>query len=93
MPVGLLKVDDAGDKLIKKLKEKKVFDKDAYVAEASDYEVEYHGRKSIGFWITLRKDNPLDEKLTELVGHYFINEKGTMVLKYDVVNDTFERIY
>lgn len=93
VPVGLLKVDNAGNELIKKLKEKKVFDKDAYVAEASDYEVEYRGSKEIGFWVTLRKDNPFDENLAELVGHYFINETGTMVLKYDVVNDTFERIY
>ncbi len=93
VPVGLLKVDNAGNELIKKLKEKKVFDKDAYVVEVSDYEVEYHGRKEIGFWITLRKDNPFDENLAELVGHYFINETGTMVLKYDVVTDTFERIY
>ena len=93
VPVGLLTVDDAGDELINKLREKKVFDKDAYVAEASDYEVEYRGSKEIGFWVTLRKDNPFDENLAELVGHYFINETGTMVLKYDVVNDTFERIY
>lgn len=93
VPVGLLKVDDAGNELIKKLKDKKVFDKDAYVAEASDYEVEYRGRKEIGFWVTLRKDNPFDEALAELVGHYFINETGTMALKYNVVNDTFERIY
>lgn len=93
VPVGLLTVDDAGNELIKKLRDKKVLDKNAYVAEASDYELEYHGRKENGFWITLRKDNPLDEELTELVGHYFINETGTMVLKYDVVNDTYERIY
>lgn len=93
VPVGLLKVDDAGNELIKKLKEKKAFDKDAYVVEVSDYEVEYHGSKELGFWVTLRKDNPFDEALTELVGHYFINKTGTMVLKYDVVNDTFERIY
>ena len=93
VPVGLLTVDDAGDELINKLREKKVFDKDAYVAEASDYEVEYRGSKEIGFWVTLRKDNPFDENLAELVGHYFINETGTMVLKYDVVNDTYERIY
>lgn len=93
VPVGLLTVDNAGNELIKKLKEKKVFDKDAYVAEASDYEVEYRGSKEIGFWVTLRKDNPFDENLAELVGHYFINETGTMVLKYDVVNDRFERIY
>ena len=93
VPVGLLKVDDAGNELIKKLREKKVFDKDAYVAEASDYEVEYRGSKEIGFWVTLRKDNPFDEELAELVGHYFINKNGTLVLKYDVVKDTFERIY
>lgn len=93
VPVGLLKVDNAGNELIKKLREKKVFDKDAYVAEASDYEVEYRGSKEIGFWVTLRKDNPFDEELAELVGHYFINKNGTLVLKYDVVKDTFERIY
>lgn len=93
VPVGLLTIDDAGSELIKRLREKKVLDKNAYVAEASDYELEYRGKKEIGFWITLRKDNPLDEELTELVGHYFINETGTMVLKYDVVKDTFERIY
>ena len=93
VPVGLLKVDNAGNELIKKLKEKKVFDKDAYVAEASDYEVEYRGSKEIGFWVTLRKDNPFDENLAELVGHYFINKTGTLVLKYDGVKDTFERLY
>lgn len=93
VPVGLLKVDNAGNELIKKLKEKKVFDKDAYVAEASDYKVDLDGTKNEGYFVTLRKDNPFDEELAELVGHYFINKTGTLVLKYDVVKDTFERIY
>lgn len=60
VPVEILTVDDAGSELIKKLREKKVLDKEAYVAEVGNYELEYHGRKAIGFWITLRKDHTLD---------------------------------
>lgn len=61
--------------------------------DVSDYKVDRDGTKDEGYFVTIRKDNPKDKELTELVGHYFINKTGTMVLKYDVVKDTFERIY
>lgn len=61
--------------------------------DVSDYKVDRDRTKDEGYFVTIRKDNPKDKELTELVGHYFINKTGTMVLKYDVVKDTFERIY
>ncbi len=85
--------NNAGDEVLERLKKLSIIGDGRFYMEVSDYKVDRGGTKDEGYFVTLRKDNPFDENLAELVGHYFINETGTMVLKYDVVNDTFERIY
>ncbi|WP_311561968.1 copper amine oxidase N-terminal domain-containing protein [Peptoniphilus duerdenii] len=85
--------NNAGDEVIERLQKLSIIGHGRFYMDVSDYKVNLDGTKDEGYFVTIRKDNPFDEELTELVGHYFINETGTMVLKYDVVNDTYERIY
>ena len=40
----------------------------------------------------MRRDNPLDENLTDHVRHFFINRNGTMILEYDQVTDGFKLV-
>ena len=85
--------NNAGDEVIERLQKLSIIGDGRFYMDVSDYKVDLDGTKNEGYFVTLRKDNPFDEELAELVGHYFINKTGTLVLKYDVVKDTFERIY
>ena len=48
------------------------------------------GGSQQGYLVTVRKDNPIDNNLTEMVGQFFINKKGTLLMEYDIVNDSFK---
>lgn len=85
--------NNAGDEVIERLQKLSIIGDGRFYMDVSDYKVNLDGTKNEGYFVTIRKDNPFDEELAELVGHYFINKTGTLVLKYDVVKDTFERIY
>lgn len=85
--------NNAGDEVIERLQKLSIIGHGRFYMDVSDYKVNLDGTKDEGYFVTIRKDNPFDEELAELVGHYFINKTGTLVLKYDVVKDTFERIY
>lgn len=89
----LITIDNAGDKLMETLKVMGSLDKDSYVSEILEYEADYDGLKVKGFWVTLRKNNPNDSSLSELVDYYFIDKTGNLVLVYDIVNDRFENIF
>lgn len=85
--------NNAGDEVLERLQKLSIIGDGRFYMDISDYKVNLDGTKDKGYFVTIRKDNPKDEELTELVGHYFINKTGIMILKYDVVKDTFERIY
>ena len=79
-------------KVMDALKQKGSLPEGTYVAEAITEEIDFGGAKVQGYAITLRKDNPNDSNLAELVGHYFIDETGTLILHYDVVTDSYTDI-
>lgn len=83
---------NAGVKIMDALKQKGPLPEGTYVGEAITEEIDFDGAKVQGFAVTLRKDNPNDSALAELVGHYFIDKTGTLVLYYDVVTDTYKNI-
>lgn len=72
------------------MKELGIFKNEKVYFEVDDYEMKLDGGSDEGYLVTLRKDNPIDENLTEMMGQYFINKKGTLLMEYDVVNDNFK---
>lgn len=85
-------INNAGEKIMDALKQKGPLPEGTYVGEAITEEIDFEGAKVQGYAVTLRKDNPNDSNLAELVGHYFIDESGSLVLYYDVVTDTYKNI-
>lgn len=84
---------NSGVKVMDALKQKGSLPEGTYVAEAITEEIDFGGAKVQGYAITLRKDNPNDSNLAELVGHYFIDESGSTILHYDVVSDFYTDIF
>lgn len=82
--------DNALEEVLKRLRELGRFKNEKVYFEVDDYEMKLDGGSYEGYLVTLRKDNPIDENLTEMMGQYFINKKGTLLMEYDVVNDNFK---
>lgn len=82
--------DNALEEVLERLKELGIFKNEKVYFEVDDYEMKLDGGSCEGYLVTLRKDNPIDENLTEMMGQYFINKKGTLLMEYDVVNDNFK---
>lgn len=82
--------DNALEEVLKRLRELGRFKNEKVYFEVDDYEMTLDGGSYEGYLVTLRKDNPIDENLTEMMGQYFINKKGTLLMEYDVVNDNFK---
>ena len=82
--------DNALEEVLERLKELGIFKNEKVYFEVDDYEMKLDGGSDEGYLVTLRKDNPIDENLTEMMGQYFINKKGTLLMEYDVVNDNFK---
>lgn len=89
---SMVNVNNAGSKVMEALKLKGTLPDGTYVAEVKPEEIDFDGAKVQGYAVTLRKDNPNDSALAELVGHYFIDSNGIMVLHYDVVTDFYTDI-
>ena len=82
--------DNALEEVLERLKELGIFKNEKVYFEVDDYEMKLDGGSYEGYLVTLRKDNPIDENLTEMMGQYFINKKGTIIMEYDVVKDNFK---
>ena len=82
--------DNALEEVLERLKELGIFKNEKVYFEVDDYEMKLDGGSYEGYLVTLRKDNPIDENLTEMVGQFFINKKGTLLMEYDVVKDNFK---
>ena len=85
-----INADNALEEVLERLKELGIFKNEKVYFEVDDYEMKLDGGSYEGYLVTLRKDNPIDENLTEMMGQYFINNKGTLLMEYDVVNDNFK---
>lgn len=88
----MINVNNAGSSVMDALKQKGSLPDGTYVVEVKPDELDFDGAKLQGYAITLRRDNPNDSTLSELVGHYFIDKTGTLVLHYDVVTDFYTDI-
>ncbi len=85
-----INADNALEEVLERLKELGIFKNEKVYFEVDDYEMKLDGGSYEGYLVTIRKDNPIDENLTEMMGQYFINKKGTLLMEYDVVNDNFK---
>ncbi len=85
-----INADNALEEVLERMKELGIFKNEKVYFEVDDYEMKLDGGSYEGYLVTLRKDNPIDENLTEMMGQYFINKKGTLLMEYDVVNDNFK---
>ncbi len=88
-----INIDNAGEEVLKALLDLGLVTKDAYASEVSEYEMDQDDCKDEGFWVVIRKDNPIDKNLAELLGHYFMNKKQTVLMKLDVAHDKFVPIF
>lgn len=85
-----INADNALEEVLERLSKLGIFKNEKVYFEVDDYEMKLDGGSYEGYLVTLRKDNPIDENLTEMMGQYFINKKGTLLMEYDVVNDNFK---
>lgn len=88
---------NAGEEVIYKLKALCIADERRYYAvDVKPYKMSVgstqDGFVEDGYSLTIRKDNEVDENLTELVGHYFINKTGTLLMEYDVLTDSYKTL-
>lgn len=89
----VINIDNAGEEVLKTLLGMGLATEDAYVSEVSEFEMDQDDCKDEGFWVVIRKDNPIDKNLAELLGHYFMNKKQTVLMKLDVAHDKFVPIF
>ena len=82
--------DNALEEVLERLSKLGIFKNEKVYFEVDDYEMKLDGGSYEGYLVTIRKDNPIDENLTEMMGQYFINKKGTLLMEYDVVKDNFK---
>ena len=82
-------LENAGVRVMDALKQKGSLPGGTYVVEVKPDELDFDGAKLQVYAVTLRRDNPNDSALSELVGHYFIDKTSTLVLHYDVVTDFY----
>lgn len=64
-----------------------------YVTDCRVSEDHFSLNHRTGYFVTIQKDNPKNKATTELVGHFFINSTGTVVMRYQVQWDMYEYIY
>lgn len=85
---------NAEDEVLYKLRVLGIPTDNCYASEVKDeiinfgtgeYKVDHHG-----YSVTIRKDNPYDPNLAELVGHYFINDTGTVLMEFNVLKNDYE---
>ena len=68
------------------MRELGIFKNEKVYFEVDDYEMKLDGGSYEGYLVTLRKDNPIDENLTEMMGQYFINKKGTLLMELSLIH-------
>lgn len=85
-----INADNAGEEVLERLSRLGRIKNERVYFEAADYEMKLDSGIQQGYLVTLRKDNPIDKNLTEMVGQFFINKKGTLLMEYDIVNDSFK---
>ena len=94
-PSQVLRIDGnpVGDEVVQRLTKLGMIPSGEYFTEASYMTTTLPpDQEEEGYFVTVRRTNPYDNNLAELVGHYFINFQGTLFMKYNFESDIFEVI-
>ena len=83
---------NAVDEVMSWLRKSGTLDESYYATDMRPELANFNGQEVPGFLVTVRRDNPVDENLTDHVRHFFINRYGTMILEYDPVTDGFKLV-
>lgn len=84
--------ENAVEEVLSRLRKNGTLDDCDYDTDMRPELADYNGRQVGGFLVTVHRDNPVDENLTDHVRHFFINRDGTMILEYDPVTDGFKLV-
>ncbi|MDD7362846.1 MAG: copper amine oxidase N-terminal domain-containing protein [Peptoniphilus sp.] len=76
---------NAGQEVVQRLKRMGRLEDEFYYADAGEITLpaEYGGAH--GYFVTVRKDHPFIDIMTILMGHYFIDERGAILMESDPV--------
>lgn len=88
--------NNAGEEVIVRLKTLGIVSENdvLYVFDVMEAKQPYgDGYVADGYTLTVRKDNPKNPDVAELVGHYFIANGGMLMMEYDVATDTYKEIF
>lgn len=83
---------NAVEEVLSRLRIEGTLDDSYYATDMRPELANFNGQEVPGFLVTVRRDNPVDENLTDHVRHFFINRTGTMILEYDPVTDGFKLV-
>lgn len=83
---------NAVDEVMSRLRIEGTLDDSYYATDMRPELANFNGQEVPGFLVTVRRDNPVDENLTDHVRHFFINRYGTEILEYDPVTDGFKLV-
>lgn len=83
---------NAVDEVMGRLRKNGILDDCDYATDMRPELADYNDQQVGGFLVTVRRDNSLDENLTDHVRHFFINKTGTEILEYDPVTDGFKLV-
>lgn len=84
--------ENAVEEVLSRLRKKGTLDESYYATDMRPELANFNGQEIPGFLVTVRRDNPVDENLTDHVRHFFINRYGTEILEYDPVTDGFKLV-
>lgn len=83
---------NAVEEVLSRLRIEGTLDDSYYATDMRPELASFNGEEVEGFLVTVRRDNPVDENLTDHVRHFFINRYGTEILEYDPVTDGFKLV-
>lgn len=84
--------ENAVEEVLSRLRIEGTLDDSYYATDMRPELASFNGEEVEGFLVTVRRDNPVDENLTDHVRHFFINRYGTEILEYDPVTDGFKLV-
>lgn len=84
--------ENAVEEVLSRLRIEGTLDDSYYATDMRPELANFNGQEEPGFLVTVRRDNPVDENLTDHVRHFFINRYGTEILEYDPVTDGFKLV-
>lgn len=85
-------VENAAAEVIDRLMKMGLLDEGYYATDTRPVTVDEKNLKEEGFFVALRKDNPVDKNLVDHLCYFFINKTGTVIMEYNPLTDGYEEV-